>query len=189
VDNAPDALDTRGWEVIDRRLLVDRSPYAKVFDEDVRLPDGSVITNFVRVELPPFIIVFTQMVDSRIAFVRQYRQAIQGYTFELPAGHVEPDEDPLDAARRELREEAGIEASDWGFLGKYVMDANRQCGWAYVYLAQGGRQVATPDPGDLGVMTLHLFDRDEVRRMWQNGELVSAPTALAVGLGLEKLAT
>jgi hypothetical protein len=46
-----------------------------------------------------------------------------------------------------------------------------------------------PDSGDLGEMTLHLLSLDEVRRVWAAGELVSAPTALAVSLALHRLET
>jgi ADP-ribose pyrophosphatase len=185
-----DAVSTNNvpaWETIDRRLLVDRSPYATIYDEDLRLPDGSVITNFVRVELPDFIVVFSMLEDGRVPMVRQYRQAIRGYSLELPAGQVENGEDTLAAAQRELREEAGIEAVHWEFLGKFVMDANRQCGWCYVYLATDARIAHAADPGDLGEMTLHLIALDQVRAMWQNGELVNAPTALTIGLALERL--
>jgi 8-oxo-dGTP pyrophosphatase MutT (NUDIX family) len=177
------------WQVLERRLLVDRTPYARIFDEDVRLPDGQVIKDFVHVELPDFVIVFACLEDGRVPFVRQYRQAVGADTLELPAGHIEDGEEALNAAQRELREEAGVEASTWQFLGKYIMDANRGCGWAYIYLAQGARLTVLPDSGDLGEMTLHLLPLDEVRRVWAAGELVSAPTALAVSLALHRLET
>jgi ADP-ribose pyrophosphatase len=175
------------WQVLDRRLLVDRSPYARIYDEDVRISNGQVIHNFIHVELPDFVIVFACLEDGRVPFVRQYRQAVRAYTLELPAGHTEDGEESLSAAQRELREEAGVEASAWQFLGKYVMDANRGCGWAYVYLAQGARLTLPPDPGDLGEMTLHVLSLDEVRQALAAGELVSAPTAMAVGLALHRL--
>src|SRR5437868_2106672 len=65
------------WRLLDRRLLVDRSPYAVIYDEDVQLPDGETIANFLRVELPPFVIMLVEMEDGTVPFVRQYRQGVR----------------------------------------------------------------------------------------------------------------
>ena len=175
------------WQTLDRRLLADRSPYAMVYEEDVRLPGGSIVENFVRVQLPPFVITFAVTIDHRVAMVRQFRQAVHDYTLELPAGHIDGNEDPLVAAKRELIEETGLEGTDWRYLGKFVMDANRECGWAHVYLLQGAHNVASPDPGDLGEMTLHYLTIEEVRQRWMAAEFVSAPTSLCAGLALSAL--
>lgn len=175
------------WEIVDRRLVADRSPYAMVFDEDVRLPDGELIANWLRVELPPFVIVFAVTDDEHVAFVRQYRQAIRGFTFELPSGHIEADEKAIDAAYRELLEETGLRSANWQYLGKYVMDANRECGWAHVFLARDAHQVTSAKPGDLGEWSVHFTPLDEVRNRYAAGEYISAPTALTVGMALHVL--
>ncbi|MBX3086624.1 MAG: NUDIX hydrolase [Anaerolineae bacterium] len=183
-ENTLSSANAPHWDIVDRRLLVDRSPYAQIYDEDVRLPDGTLISNWVRVELPPFIIVFALLEDGRVPIVRQYRQAPRDWMLELPAGAIEEGEDHLIAAQRELREEAGVEADQWRYLGKYLMDSNRDCGWGYAYLATGARQAMAPDAGDVGEMTVHLMTLDEVRRRWQAGDFISAPTALTIGLAL-----
>ena len=177
----------KGWQVVDRRLLVDRNPYARVFDRDVRLPDGEVIKNFVEVDLPPFAIIFAVLEDGHVPVVRQFRMGASAYTLELPAGHLADGEDPLEAARRELREEAGLEAASWKSLGKYIMDANRGCGWCHSYLARGARRIGEPQHGDLGEMSVQWLTVDEIRRAWASGTLVSAPTTLCVGLALHAL--
>jgi ADP-ribose pyrophosphatase len=173
------------------RLLVDRWPYARIFEQVVQLPDGQTINDWVIVDLPAFVIMFATLENGdgeiRVPFVRQYRQAVSTYLLELPAGHLEDDEDPLIGAKRELREEAGLEASEWQFLGKFVLDPNRHCGWAYAYLARGAREVGPANHGDLGDMTIHMLTLDEVRRALFSGELVNAPTALCVALALNLL--
>jgi 8-oxo-dGTP pyrophosphatase MutT (NUDIX family) len=175
------------WHVLDKRLVADRSPFARAYDLDLRLPDGRVITNWLQVDLPPFVITFPVLADGSVIFVRQYRQVIGEYALELTAGHMEADEQPQAAAARELLEEGGAVAEHWQFLGRYVMDANRGCGWAHVFLAQGAQIVAPSNSGDVGEMSVHVLPMAEVRRRWLAGEFVSAPTALAIGLALGAL--
>jgi 8-oxo-dGTP pyrophosphatase MutT (NUDIX family) len=188
---SPQAERDLTWRVVGERLLVDRSPYARILEQDVQLPDGQTIHDWVIVDLPAFVIMFATVENGdgeiRVPFVRQYRQAVSSYLLELPAGHLEGDEDPLVGAKRELLEEAGLEASDWQFLGKYVLDPNRHCGWAYVYLARNARQAGPANHGDLGEMTIHMLTLDEVQRALSNGEFVNAPTALCVALALHLL--
>src|ERR1700756_6072112 len=54
---------------------------------------------------------------GRVCLLRQYRYVARGWIWELPAGKLEPDEPPLETARRELLEEAGVSASSWESLG------------------------------------------------------------------------
>ena len=48
--------------------------------------------------------------------MRQYRAAVGDWTVEIPAGRIDPGEDPLGAARRELEEEAGLVAATWALM-------------------------------------------------------------------------
>jgi len=177
----------RPWHILEQRLLVDRSPYAKVYDEDVQLPNGEKIANFLRVELPPYVMAFALLKDNTVAMVRQYRLGLRDTMLELPAGHLEAGEDSLIGAQRELLEETGIAGSDWQPLGKYMMDANRECGWAHLFLVRGAEQVTPPNAGDLGDVSVEFLSVDEVHRAWANGELVIGPTALCIGLALDAL--
>jgi len=163
---------------------VDRSPYARIYDEDVQLPNGETVTNFTRVELPSFVIMVVLMEDGTVPFVYQYRQGVRDFTLELPAGRLEQDEDPLAAAKRELLEETGVEASDWQHLGKFVLDPNRQCGWAYTYLARAGHKVAPPNHGDLGELTVNFLPFDDMRQRWLRGEFINAPVTMSIGLAV-----
>lgn len=54
---------------------------------------------------------------GRVCLTRQYRHAAGGWVWELPAGRIDPGEQPIETARRELEEEAGAAASEWVSLG------------------------------------------------------------------------
>ncbi len=85
--------------------------------EDVELPNGAV----ARLEFmthPGAAAAVPLHDDGSVTMLRQYRHAVGGWIWEIPAGKLDvPGEDPLDCARRELIEEAGLKASSWHKLG------------------------------------------------------------------------
>lgn len=74
---------------------------------------------------PDYIAILAQTRSGLIPLVRQFRPAVETYTWELPAGLLEDGESPTDACRRELKEEAGIIAEQLVYLGSYYADTGR----------------------------------------------------------------
>lgn len=84
--------------------------------DDVRMPDGSVAQRDV-VDHPGAVGAAAIDDDLRVLLIRQYRHAIGGFLWELPAGIRDVDgEDPAETARRELQEETGWSARDLSHL-------------------------------------------------------------------------
>lgn len=84
---------------------------------------------------------------ERVYLVRQYRHAVGRELVELPAGGLEPDEAPLAAAKRELREEAGLEADEWISLGAFFSSPGFANEKLYAFLARGLKMVEV-DPDE-----------------------------------------
>ncbi|MBW7961888.1 NUDIX hydrolase [Bradyrhizobium sp. BR 10261] len=74
---------------------------------------------------PDYVAVLAVTPDSRVPLVRQYRPAIQRFSLELPAGIVDPDEDPLETARRELLEETGYHTVSIERIGQCATCSSR----------------------------------------------------------------
>jgi 8-oxo-dGTP pyrophosphatase MutT (NUDIX family) len=150
------------WRTHSRRTLVDLSPWLSVEERTVELPDGRVIDDWPWVESREFANVMAVTEDGLFLVFRQTKYAVDGPTLGPVGGYREPGEDPLETAKRELREETGYEARDWTSLGRYAVDGNRGCGVGYLYLAQGARRVAEPNADDLEEQELLTLTRDEV---------------------------
>lgn len=81
----------------------------------VKLPDGRTAVRDV-VRHPGAVAVVALTDEGRICLVRQFRTALDRVTVEIPAGKLDPGEDPLDAAHRELAEETGMQAKKMAYL-------------------------------------------------------------------------
>src|SRR5947209_19696823 len=82
------------WEVLDRRELLDRRPWMRLWDEDVRLPDGRVIERFSRIEMPDYVVVVAVTPAGQVLTERSYKHGPRRVCITLPTGYVEQGRDP-----------------------------------------------------------------------------------------------
>jgi ADP-ribose pyrophosphatase len=110
--------------------------------EQVRLPNGAVAALEIAHHPGGAAVV---AIDDReqVCLLRQYRHAAGGWVDELPAGKLDGGEPPLECARRELAEEAGMEASEWTSLGSFLTSPGVLTEVIHLYLARGLKPVAT----------------------------------------------
>jgi len=94
--------------VFDGKLL-------KIAVDKVILPDGREAVREL-VHHPGAVAILPVLEDGSIVFVKQYRYPLDSILYEIPAGKLEINEDPLKCATRELSEETGYSASKWSKL-------------------------------------------------------------------------
>ena len=75
--------------------------------------------------------------DNNVLLIRQYRHAVCEYEYEIPGGGLDTDEDPKDAAERELFEETGFVADSINFLGSYYPSPGSSNEETFLYVAFG----------------------------------------------------
>ena len=75
--------------------------------------------------------------DDKVLMVRQYRYALKEELWELPAGKLEKDEDPFEAAKRELEEECGLTADHYTSLGQFYPTVGYDTEIIYMWVATG----------------------------------------------------
>ena len=99
---------------IDGELAYDGG-FLKVARDQVRLPDGATASReYIR--HPGAVVVLAILDDGSVLLERQFRYPLGRVFIELPAGKIDPGEDVLACAKRELQEETGYTASDWQFV-------------------------------------------------------------------------
>ena len=179
--------DLTPWETLKRTLLLDRSPWMQVFEDDVRLPDGRIIEGYLRLETSGYVMIVPVRPDGHIGLVRSYKRGVDGVDIQPPAGVLEPGEDPLEAAKRELKEELGCMATTWYELGDVVLSGNYFAGYAHFFLATGCREIAEPDSGDLEEQEVIWLPLEETRRSWSEGDFHQVGAVAALGLAFQKI--
>ncbi|MBA3440121.1 MAG: NUDIX hydrolase [Pyrinomonadaceae bacterium] len=107
---------TLGPWVIKGTARVYQSPWIEVREDQVIRPDGKAGT-FATVRMKPGVSVLALDADESVYLTSEFRYAIERESIEVVSGAIEEDENPLDAAKRELREELGCEAEEWVELG------------------------------------------------------------------------
>jgi 8-oxo-dGTP pyrophosphatase MutT (NUDIX family) len=128
--------------VLERRTLLSRR-WLTVHEDRVRLADGSEMGEFHVIEAPSWAGVLCITKDDEIVLVRQYRHGIAAESLELPAGMIEPGEDPLAGAKRELREETGYLADRWEAIVSVATEPSRHSVRAHFFCALGATPTGT----------------------------------------------
>lgn len=185
MDNDPVA--TGPWLRHSRRVAYENQ-WITIWHDEVTRPDGAPgiygIVHFANLAVG----VLALDDRDRVLLVGQHRYALDQYSWEIPEGGVPDGESAIDGARRELREETGIDASVWRELCRSHLSNSVSDEFAILFLATGlASGVATPDGTE--ALETHWAPFDEVLAMTLDGRITDALTVIAVQrLALDRLA-
>ncbi len=181
---APDLRNEGKAKVLHSEVAYE-GPLFKVVKEEVREPNGHVSNRDIIRHNGSAVILAVDgsgkrgRKDPLIILERQYRHAAGQYLWELPAGKIEPNEDRLAGAKRELLEETGYTAEKWTELARYYASPGFLGEWMQIYLAEdltAGEAKLEPDE------TLEVFPMplSEVRALIAGGKVLDGKTLIGI---------
>ncbi len=172
------------WKTLSRETILNHSSYLLVENHAVELPDGKVIDDWPWIITPDYVNIAAVTEKGEYLCFRQTKYSVEGITLAPVGGYLEPGEDSLTAAQRELLEETGYVAGDWIHLGDYIVDGNRGAGIAHLFLAREARQVSESNSDDLEEQELQRLSRSEVEAALSAGKFKVLGWATVIALAL-----
>lgn len=177
----------QAWKLIEKKVVLKSNKFLTVEMHKVLLPSGKIIEDWQWVIMPDFANVIAVDENKKFLVFKQNKYAVEGEALAPIGGYLEPGEDPLAGAKRELLEETGYSSENWYFLGDFAVDANRGCGRGYFYLALNAKPVAKPIKDDLEEQNLVFLRKEELEKELDAGSFKIMPWAAAIALALRKL--
>ncbi len=179
--------DLRVWETVSREIILNLGKFLTVESHTVKLPDGQIIPDWAWLIIPSAAIVLAVTEDNQFICFRQTKYAVEGTSLAPVGGMLEPNETPIDAAKRELLEEMGYESSNWISLGSHILDPNRGIATMHLFLALNAKQVAKPNSDDLEDQELLFLSRNAIENALKEGEFKVLAWSAVVAMSLNYL--
>ena len=117
--------------------------------------------------------------EGRMVMIRQYRRPADKVMFEVPAGKIDPGEDPLVTAGRELKEETGYTAKDIRYLTRFYTSVGYSEEGLYLYLCRD-LEAGDTDFDENEAIDIEEWDIQELHEMVMRGQIDDAKTLIAI---------
>ena len=158
------------WPKIRAQRTTPVSPWIKLIEREVEFSPGAMPEFYHAVGQADYLAIVAVTPARKIPIVRQFRPAVEAFTWELPAGHVEYN-DPTESCRRELLEETGLPARSLILMGKTSPCTGRLSNRIYSFFVEAGDQISpfVAEPG----LSVKMVDPAELVALIKDGEFLS----------------
>lgn len=167
------------WKTLKSEYLFHR-PWLTARRDTCEMPDGRINNEYYVLEYPTWVHVVAVTKEGRMVIIRQYRHGLGRTCYEIVAGCAEEGEDPLEAAKRELREETGYTGGEWHEAMTFSCNASMMNNITHSYVAVGVELTDTQHLDATEDIEVYTFTPDEVKDMLLRGEFMQASMLAAL---------
>lgn len=164
------------WTRLSSSVVVVNAWFSYRHDE-VELPNARR-TTYVYQEKAPAVVIVPVTTEGEVILVREYRYPVDAWCYGVPAGGI-GDEDPEEAARRELKEEAGGSCRGLELVGTFFGMPGASDQRFYIYFASGV-ELGESDPEETEHLIVERVSIEDALMMARTGVVNDGPSALAL---------
>ncbi|MDE1870787.1 MAG: NUDIX hydrolase [Candidatus Micrarchaeota archaeon] len=166
------------WKVLEHKKVYS-SPFVNVYIDKVRLPNGKVIDDYSVIEKPSYVILVATDHSGKVVTIKEYKHGAKEIQLTLPAGLKENNESPIQAAKRELRQETGYVGGKFKYVGKINEYASKDTHNVYIVKVTGlklrGKQdLKIGEEIEVKPLTVPELKMQIRKKMWKNGSALAA---------------
>ena len=170
-----------------RSKIIYRGRVATLSLDTFRKPSGD---SYIRetIQHPPSVVILPILDDGRLALIRQFRHAVNGIIYEIPAGTCEANEPALACAKRELAEEAGYSAFRWKRVCEFYPAPGISTERMALFVATALKKLKKAVPMDKDEqITVHPTPARRALQMVRRNEIVDAKSIIGIVWGLNTI--
>lgn len=174
------------WKVLSSEYLV-RAPWAVLRKDVCEMPNGHIVPEYYVLEYPNWVNMVAVTDAGEFILVRQYRHGISDFVLEIPGGVIDPGEDAITAARREMLEETGYAFDSVTELVNLYPNPATSDNQTTTFLMMGGRKVQEQDLDGQEEIDVILASAEEVKQWVLANKFGQALHTAALFYGLHRL--
>lgn len=167
------------WEVLKDKKVFETPIFS--LHQLTLIPEVQESTHpFYVLNAPEWINVIALTEENHIVLVEQYRAGIHEPTLEIPGGMADKNENPLEAAKRELLEETGYSSNKWEYIGKASSNPAILSNFTHLFIAKNSKKRSLQQTDSSEDIKLHTLPLSQFLSLVNNGTVHHAIVLAAV---------